>query len=110
MMPAGILRQRIQLQSPVETANSFGEMERTWSTYATVWAMIQPLSAREGLIAQQVASTMTHHVRIRYNTEVSTLHRIQWGTRLFDINGIRHVDEARVETVLDCTENPLASA
>jgi len=70
--------------------------------------MVRPLTTRETLLAQQVASTVTHLVRIRYNTEVSTLHRILWGTRIFDINGVRNIDEGNVEMVLDCTENPLA--
>ena len=46
-MRIGTLRHRVELQEPVENQDGYGEAERTYTTYATVWASVEPLSGRE---------------------------------------------------------------
>lgn len=107
MLAAGILRQRIELQARTDAVNAYGETVPSWATYATVWAAVQPIGVREMLIAQQINSQVTHHVRIRYKQNIRPTQRIKWGRRYFDINGVRDVNESHVELVLDCVENPI---
>ena len=38
------IRQRVQIQIPVQTPNSFGGADQTYETQTTVWAEIKPVS------------------------------------------------------------------
>lgn len=67
MLSAGRLRHRVQLQIPVETQDSqSGAINVSWQTIATLWASIEPLSAREYIAAQAESSRVSTRILIRY--------------------------------------------
>jgi SPP1 family predicted phage head-tail adaptor len=102
---AGQLRHRVTLQSPVVSTNSLGEeIIASWADEATVPASIEPLSVREYFAAHQLAMATSHLVRLRARPEVKPKWRVLFGTRTFDVEGIRHVDERGIETQLLCRE------
>jgi head-tail adaptor len=43
-LPIGAMRHRLVLQTPAETPDLAGGVVRGWSTVATLWAAIEPLS------------------------------------------------------------------
>lgn len=100
----GKLRQRIELQSVAETTDGMGGFTEVWSTFATVWADIRPVSTNERFYSQQLQATTTHKVIIRTNDNVTEKDRLIFDGRTFQIKGIlRDLEEARYMT-LECRE------
>lgn len=110
-MDAGKLRHRIELQSLETTKDTFGADTATgqvWTTYATVWAEVKPLTGTERYGAQQVQASMSHQIRLRWREGVLATHRARWrrkgADRTFDILAPINVDERDRELVLLCAE------
>ena len=103
-MQAGKLRQRIIIEHRSEAANSFGEVIPTWATLTTVWGSVEPLSGKELLEAQQIASETTHRVRIRYYSSLTTEMRFKLGSRYLEIVSILNLKEAGRELEVLCKE------
>lgn len=104
-MQAGRLNQRIELQSLTSATDSFGEPIKTWATYSTVWAAVNPLYGRELLHAQQVSSESNIRILIRYNAAITVDNRVKYGTRYFDINAVINRDMGNVQMELMCKES-----
>src|ERR1035437_1006674 len=86
---AGDMLHQVALQSiTAGTADAFNELPTVFATYATVWASIESLSAREIPLAKSFAVTTTSKIRIRYRTDIKATHRILYGSRVFTIDGI----------------------
>ncbi len=93
MSKLGAMRHRLVLQQEVKTADGGGGHGKTWSTYATVWGRLEPLSGAERLRAERLESPVTHRVTIRHRSGVTAAHRILFGTRAFNIASVRNPDE-----------------
>lgn len=92
---AGELRHRVTLQTAATAADAGGGGSVTWSNTATVWAMVEPLSAREQFHADQLRSPISHRIIMRYRSDVTVTAamRISFSSRLFNIRGVRKLDE-----------------
>lgn len=91
-MRAGELRHSIKIQSASESRDGI-DVDYTWSTDATVWASITPLSGSESVTADQEQSTATHKVIMRNYTGLTPQHRLLFGTREFYIVSVLNTDE-----------------
>ena len=104
-MNSGQLRHRIIIQVATEVqAATTGEVTKTWATWQTVWASIEPISGREYWQAQQTHAELTHKLRIRYLPSLTVRHRVLFGTRVLEINAVQNLDERNIEMVLLCRE------
>jgi len=104
-MKIGRLKHRIEIQENIfGEQDAHGNRERIWSTIATVWADVMPLSGRELLLAQQVNATTTHSIRIRFRPGLKPQQRVKFGERWFDVNSIINTRESDHESLLSCTE------
>lgn len=103
-MEAGQLRHRVTIQTATETANGFGELVRSWATYATVWAAVEPLSGREYLQGRQVQGSVTTKIRIRERSGVTERMRVSWGSHTYDIEAVLRDPTNAREIVLMCSE------
>ncbi len=103
-MRIGPLRHRIALQAGTGTQGEYGNIPLTFSTYATVWASVQPLSGRERLNAQQIHAETTHRIRLRYLSTVTTKDRISFDSRTFEIVSLINWDELNWMLELLCKE------
>lgn len=103
-MNIGKLRHRISLQSITETQNSYGELVQTKSTYATVWASVEPLNGREFMDAKQINAELSHKVIIRHNSSVTSEDVILFGSREFKIDSVINYEERDIYQVLMCKE------
>lgn len=66
MIQAGMLREVIVIQSPVEIQDSLGQLDIAYETlYEDVRAQIVPLSGREYITAKQVMADVTTRMMIR---------------------------------------------
>ena len=103
-MRAGKLRHRITIQQNTPTQNSFGEMEPSWSAFATIWAAVEPLSGDERWTSDQFQSEVSHRIRIRRRVGITPLMRVSWQGRLFDIQAVLEPESNRRELHLLCSE------
>jgi SPP1 family predicted phage head-tail adaptor len=88
----GALNRRLVLEEPAETADGSGGVTRGYSAVATLWAAVEPVSARSGVAADALGANVTHRIRIRLNADVTLRHRFRDGAIVFRIVVIRDRD------------------
>lgn len=106
-MRAGTLDKRVILQSPAGSRDAVGERTTTWTTVATVWGSINPISARDLIAAGQTQTEITHRVRVRYSSALAALDsswRVMFGSRIFVVLTVRNIEEGNKEFELLCSE------
>lgn len=100
-MQAGKLRHRIIIQDKgTPTRDTFGQEVISWETHATLWAQVSPITGRETVEGSAQLADITHQIRIRSFAGVAPSMRVLWGSRIFDIQQVRDLDERGVESVL----------
>ena len=103
MIDPGKLRERVTVQQSSAARNSFGEAVLSWSDFATVWASVEGVSAREALAAGQQDVTITHRVRLRYLPGLTQRDRFSWRSRTLNIVSLLEYGN-RSEHVAICEE------
>lgn len=88
----GELDRRIALQNFTSTQAADGEMTRTWSTAATVWAWVRFGSGSERMIADKNTVVGDCIFTIRYRTGVTEKTRIVLDSVNYDIVHIAERD------------------
>jgi SPP1 family predicted phage head-tail adaptor len=88
MLKAGIMDQKAVIESPTEITNDIGEPTLTWSTFATRWIALLPLSGAERVASLQNEGTVTHRVRMRYTPGLKPKMRMQSEGRTFEIDSV----------------------
>lgn len=108
MLKAGKLRHRVVIQRPVETQNSTtGATTVTWQDVATVWAAIEPLSAREFIAAQAENSKVSTRITVRYRADLTHEMRLYHAAKdkIYNIEGVLSDKESGLEYLtLPCSE------
>ena len=105
----GDLRRRVTLEQPATTADGMGGVSTTWTTLATVWAAVAPKGGTEKLHADQLTSTITYDVTIRYRKDVDASMRVGYEGRTLRILGVIDQDERHRFLTLSCDEWPAAA-
>ena len=103
-MRAGRLRHRVELQENTPTVDARGDPVPDWSTYATVWAAVEPLSGAELVRFQQVQAETTCRVVMRYNADVSADDKILHDSRTLQVLSVINRDDRNIELELLCKE------
>lgn len=103
-LPAGELRHRIEIQTSTVTQDSVGQPVYSWSTVATVWAAIRPMSGQELINAQAVHSQSTHRVIVRNYEGLNERFRFVYGSRIFNIVATLDMLEKNKLIVCTCIE------
>lgn len=107
MPDIGQLDKRVVIQTPVETADEYGQPKKTWHTLIVCWARIDPLVGRERYVAAQEIGTMTNRITVRYNSKtavITSAHRVIYGKRIFDITAVRDLRESHEWIQMVCGE------
>lgn len=102
-MTIGSLRHRVAIQTRTDVADGMGGKTSSWATVATVWAKIEPLSAREQFFAGKTDHRITHRITMRPRT-ITHAQRLVFGARTFQIHGVRELEERNRWVVVDCEE------
>ncbi len=89
---AGMMRQRIRIESPVLTPDGMGGWSREWEELTTVWAQITAVSGDERIAAGQLTSEVSYRIRLRWREDITPQMRIVFGARIFAIRTIIAVD------------------
>jgi len=101
----GMMRKRVTLQnvSAVRDSN-YGGVTTSAAAAATVWASIDPISARERLRLGENVAEATHVVKVRYTTNVAQTSRVVYGSRTFEVLSLIDVEERGKVIHLICKE------
>ena len=97
-------RHRIIIETASELSDTVGQMIKTWSTAATVWASVNAMSGKELISSQQLFAEATHKIELRFNSNVTPSARFNFGGRIFDINFVRNLQERDCYLECLCTE------
>lgn len=81
---------QITIQEYSESTNGYGEVEKSWSDVATMWAEARQQSARETWQAGKVAETEMMF-RIRYRSGINSKMRVVYDDDNYDITGVREI-------------------
>ena len=105
-MEAGKLRHRVTLKKLTVTQDSTtGEMTESWTTFAAVWASVEPLSVKEFIAAAATQSQVSARITVRYQSGVLPSMRIDHGGKLYNILGVLSDKESGQEYLtLPCSE------
>ena len=88
-MQAGKLRHQIEIQRIEQTQDSdSGEQVGTWVRFASTWASIEPLSAREFIAASATQSKVAARLVIRYRAGIVPTMRVLHNGKIFSIEGV----------------------
>lgn len=88
-MRAGKLRHRVRLQAFQKGRDpNTGAVIDAWVDVATVWASIEPLSAREFIQSSAMQAQVTARITIRYREGVTASMRILHRGRIYNIQGV----------------------
>ena len=76
-LAAGRLRHRLRIESPTLTQDpTTGTTVTTWAEVASVFAAIEPLSAKDYIAAQTLHSKVSARLVIRYRSGLNTAMRL----------------------------------
>jgi len=84
----GDLNKRVEIQAPTKVSDGMGGFVTGYSTLATVFCAVWPVSAADTIVANATTMVVTHRLRIRYRSVLKTSYRIKFGTRYFSIVSI----------------------
>ncbi len=108
MIDPGKMRHRITFQEFDGEEDGFGDPleadDSHWNDVATTWAAIDPISGREFYAAEQSQSEVSHKVRLRYRSGITTAMRISFGNRRFKIISIIDWEERHESLLIMCKE------
>ncbi|MEM6971925.1 MAG: phage head closure protein [Pseudomonadota bacterium] len=107
------LSRRVALETRHVVADGGGGESATWVRKGTLWASFRPSSGREGLIGEQIASRVSHRVRVRgapigSPRRPQAAERLRMGTRIFDILAVTEDDDQGAYFLLWVVEGSLS--
>jgi SPP1 family predicted phage head-tail adaptor len=80
------------MEAPVETPDGAGGVARSYAMVATLWAQVTPVSSRGEVEADRLGGAVTHRIRIRASSDITTRHRLSDGSVIFRIVSLRDPD------------------
>ena len=89
----GRLRSECALEACVPAADGMGGHTENWAEVATVFALIEPVSAASRFGADQTLETVTHRITIRHRSGVVSGMRFNRQGRIFDIETVHDPDD-----------------
>ena len=93
-MKAGKLDRRVQIKVKTATRDSFGAEILTYSTLATVWAEVTPISGREYFSAAQFVPEASLKIRMRFREDFDETAIIHYDGIDYDILYIAEIGRA----------------
>lgn len=103
-LPLGEMRQRVEIQARAQQQDQYGAPVHAWSTIATRWAAVRPMTAQELPHAQQQQANVTHEVSMRFFETLTPEMRLRWNGKLLNIERVLHTRGMTRSTVVHCKE------
>ena len=112
-MQQPVLSTELVLEAPERTTDTGGGVSVVWTPVGTVWAELEPASAREGLAGGREVSRVTHKITVRSAPANSPRRpkpdcRFRAGRRIFAIRGVTDADARRQYLTCWAEEGPFS--
>lgn len=92
------------IQEKSVAQNTTGEEVITWADVATVWAAVEPLRGSEFAELERAGAQVTTRIVMRYRSGILPEMRVVFGTHVYDVRSVVHVEERGRELQLMCRE------
>lgn len=105
-LSAGRLRHVVNLQFPVVSSDSYGDVSTSYTDFGQFRAFVRPTSGAEKEIAARLNAQSTHVVTLRYNPNVTIdgTHRFVFKGRVLNVVNANSEDEANHLVTVYCVE------
>lgn len=103
-MDIGRLNRRVEILQFFKSRDEYGGEIGEWKVVAKAWAAIVPISGKEQMFAQQVTAEKVVKITMRYCPFLTVLHRIRYGTKLYEIIGELDDETEHTATVINAKE------
>ena len=101
----GQLNKRLEiLKLESDDNNVGGRNNLNWEVESKTWGMISNLNGRERFEMNQSQAELTHKIVIRYREDIDRTNNIRYGNRVFEIDYIVDLEEAKRFLVLYVNE------
>jgi SPP1 family predicted phage head-tail adaptor len=97
---AGQLRKRVALQSAALVVDALGGRTQVWTTYATVWAAVEP---QPFVVGSQKAEVLTV-ITIRYRPDVAAEQQVVSEGKTYTVLVVIDNENRHRDLVLHCAE------
>lgn len=99
-MQIGKLRHYVNLQNYSISRNAVGEVIKVWTTYASVWAKISPISASNYEAGEQEDYELTHSITIRYSGTITPQDRITYNSEIYEVVEVINYDNRKIYQIV----------
>lgn len=101
-MKIGDLRKQLIVQAEQQTPDGAGGYALAWTTLASVWANISPLTGRELYTAGHQESRVTHKVTMRWRKDLAITPdmRLLYNERVLNIRAVINEGERNQYAIL----------
>ena len=103
-MDIGRLNRRVEILQFFKSRDEYGGEIGEWKVVAKAWAAIVPISGKEQMFAQQVTAEKVVKITMRYCHWLTVLHRIRYGTKLYEIIGELDDETEHTATIINAKE------
>jgi len=97
------LNKKISIQKKSVSGKGIDRGE-SWAVFCSDWASIRPISASEIIKSDREEMDISHRIKIRYRSGITSDMKIVYGSREFDIHSVININEANREIELLATE------
>lgn len=95
MVKVGKMDKRLNVMNVEKVSDGAGGYEEDRVIVKTTWGKIESIRGKEFWEAAQTQAEVSHAITIRYTKDVNRTHLMEYNGRIFDIQYIIDVDEAR---------------
>jgi len=99
---SGQLDRRIVIQGYTTTTDAFGEVVKSFTTLATVWAKVEEKSGKEGEDGNQIVASKKVEFFIRYRNDINEQMRIVYNNNTYKIHAIQSADAREAFQMIRC--------
>lgn len=92
-------RERIQIETAVETISTGGQPVKEWQFRTSLWARVRSLTGREVESFKQITSEVQKAFEMNYRTDIAVKERIVWFGSSWNIHDIQP-DERKFEMTI----------
>ena len=108
-MRAGMRRHFVTIQRKSSSQNTYGEDAFSWVDDSETWAAILPIRGDEFFSSQQVQSSVTHKISMKYQTlsdgtRINPNCRIVLNSRIFNISSVINPEERDIDLEIMAVE------
>ncbi len=104
MPRGGAYRHKITIQQVTEAKDGFGQMVKSWATFAQPFAAVEALAGSEPFLSDAPTSIVSTRIRMRYQSGVTAKMRVSYDGRIYNIENIIDKSERNKELHLMCSE------